>query len=546
MNSLKTIALLGIAVLSAAAQDQTGSIRGIVVDAVTRQPVRKAVVSLQLQAAFPTAAGANGNSLGGSLVMKATRLQPANGSIITDSSGTFAMDQIQPGSYRVTVYHQNYPQSRSGPVSAGKSFPVKFGETTGPLTMELTPGAALSGHVYDEDGDPLNGCGVQLHPARHPEQTAVSTASPALAGEGEYRLFGIAPGKYLLTVQCPVPIFQPRPLSTGPDPIPSLGYPVQFYPAGNSAESAEVIELTPGVERSGVDFRMKPVAVTSVRVMLAGEGRDRKDLGWRLSPPDPANYSTLSNWHSFNTGTGTLDIRQVYPGSYMLLVTTGIFGPRRPGDQAAGGVQRVDVKDKPVQIALELRPGVDINGNVEIENSNNGAIPIITWPNKAATDPEDGARMSPSQPGDVQPDGTFSLKSVLPLSSRVVITAPSAFLKSAWFGNTEVIGGRIDLTSGIAGPLRIVISTNTAGIHGTAPPGAQILAVSTERSSAAGFRGVQAHLNGQFVINGLAPGKYRVVTADMPGETLDEGGQEITLQEGETRTLELKADAAGR
>jgi hypothetical protein len=566
---------LFLAGISALAQDQstaTGGIRGIVTDSVSRQPVRKATVSLQFLAlpSNPPAAAASPGAAPAApdAQNRATPVAPAQqgrietsssttltpGGVIftgqqpqtavSDAGGNFAMDQVQPGRYRLTVFHEKYPKNRFGPAPTGKIFTVNAGETAGPLTVELIPGAAISGRIVDEDGDPLTGCNPRLQPLKHPEQNvmALPGAPGSNADEGTYRLYGIAPGKYLLGVQCQMLVFQPRPLSAGPDPPPASGYPLQYYPASGTVEGAEVIDLAAGMERQGLDFRMKPAPVTTVQMKLTGaEWRGRRDLGWRLTSDASVGQGFLNRGGQVDPAKDTVLINGVFPGSYTLQVSVNGFSPNQSGGPMVAGTQRVEVKDKPVQVTLELRQGVDVAGIVQLDSAGAPSAPTTFSMRQVNIQLSQNTVFGPrggSTP--VQEDGTFIIKSAVPLPSRLMVTAPGAFMKSAWLGNVELTGGMIDPGLG-GGPLRIVVSTNLASINGTAPPGAQIMAISVDTPSGGG-RGTQADANGQFKMIGLAPGKYRVVAIDQPGPSPDEGGQEITLQEGETRTLELKAE----
>jgi hypothetical protein len=63
-----------------------------------------------------------------------------------------------------------------------------------------------------------------------------------------------------------------------------------------------------------------------------------------------------------------------------------------------------------------------------------------------------------------------------------------------------------------------------------------------EGDESEGWRGAQADSNGQFTIPGLAPGKYRIVVGDNGDPLPDEGGQEVTVREGETATIEIKPE----
>ncbi|MGA3189072.1 MAG: carboxypeptidase regulatory-like domain-containing protein [Bryobacteraceae bacterium] len=494
---------------SAAAQtpDQTGSITGVVTDAVSKLPVKKTLISAQ----------PNGNFNGPRLAAQ---------SATTDAAGTFTLNNLPAGKYRLTFQHSDYPQSRFGGQS--KMVEVKAGESTASVTVELMPGASVTGRVLDEDGDPLLNCNIQLHPAEHPEQGTAMTGSSPSNQNGEYRAFGIAPGKYILSAHCGSTVFQSRPFSAGPDPPPAKAYPTLYYPLTTDPKSADLVDLVAGTEKSGIDFQMTPTAVTQVRGAFSPSGADwhGNNLGLLL---------TTADHHGDNLGPfidqaqGTFQFRQVFPGSYILVAFSN------GAESRVGAWQRVEVSDKPVDLTLELRRAFDLSGKVEIESSGtqNALTPAQI---QIGLNPESQFGPGP-QPAQVGDDGTFTLKGVLPGLWNVQAYAPGAFLKSAWLGSTDVTNVPLDLSSGAAGALKIIISTNTATIRGSAPAGQMVYARSGGAST-----GSQADQSGQYVIRGLAPGKYRFVLADSAETWSRNGGQEVTVREGETVMIDLKTE----
>jgi hypothetical protein len=496
-------ALLFLLVLGAAAQERNGSIIGVVSDSVSHQPLRKVMVSLVF-----------GN-------------QPLGPDASTDDSGAFEFHDLKPGQYQLGVGRRDYP--------AWKTITVTPSENPDPLKIELIPGAIVSGRILDEDGDPLIGCGVEARVAEHPEQIAflqtVSSDAP-----NEYRLFGLRPGKYILAVQCTVPAFQPRPFSAGPDPPPSLAYPLQFYPAAPDAASAEPIELAAGTERAGVDFRMRPAHVTQVRAVIAPfsanwHGRDL--FGGLVRPGDLSGneFRPMSP-----DSSGALRFPQVFPGSYVLLVTS------LDQDYRIGGIQRIEVKDQPVNTVIELKHAIDIHGIVELEsgaNSANVQLPLIHIQLRPEY-PVDGGPISVTDAG-VQPDGSFTVNSVIPTQWRLYVFGASVFIKSVRLGAKELSGRSIDLSSGSPDTLKIVLSANTASIRGTAPPGTYVACRSLDEEGLA-RESPAVEQSGQYRIEGLAPGRYRVAAVAV-GESSDAipkgSGREIAVQEGETATVDL-------
>ena len=509
--------LTAISAAQTAGTDQTGGISGVVTDAVSHLPVKKATISIN-------GMGNIGRNQGGQGAM-------------TDATGTFTIGNLPAGPYRLVFQHQNYPQARFGGVT--KSVDVKAGETAGPITVELIPGATVSGHIVDEDGDPLPNCNIQIHPAKNPEQGVPMAGASGSNEDGEYRAYGIAPGKYILAAQCGHQVFQPRPFSSDPEPPPTQAYPMQFYPMTTEAKAAGVVELTPGAEKSGVDFRMRPAAVTQVLGAFSPSGADwhGHTMILQLIRLDQLRRNGFSTGASLDQPKGTFTFRQVFPGSYILVAFSTDADENR-----IGVTQRIEVQERPVEVVLELHRAIDLSGRVEIEASTTnkaslGQIGIQLFPQFQI-----GMPAPQTQVGN---DGSFTLKGVIPLAWRLQVNGPLVFVKSVWLGSADVTSAPFDLSSGAGGALRIVLSTNMATIRGSAPAGQMIFAQRIDdempfRSN----RGTQADQSGQYKLEGLAPGKYRLMLTD-PGTPIpDEGGQEVTVHEGETIMVDLKAQPA--
>jgi hypothetical protein len=105
----------------------------------------------------------------------------------------------------------------------------------------------------------------------------------------------------------------------------------------------------------------------------------------------------------------------------------------------------------------------------------------------------------------------------------------------------------LDLSSGARGDLRIVVSTDFAAIQGTAPAFAVVTASAEDSRGFIIYEvNALADQNGQFQLEGLVPGKYRLGLRDQLAGDGGSSGQEVTLQEGQTLVVELKAVAGAR
>jgi hypothetical protein len=244
---------------------------------------------------------------------------------------------------------------------------------------------------------------------------------------------------------------------------------------------------------------------------------------------------------------GTFDVHGVFPGSYYLIAATPFRGPKANTSAMLGGMLRVEVADRPLNVSLALHSAVDISGKVEIEGDARRVTPGQVH---LQLDPAIQFSFAGSIDTQAGEDGSFTLKGVLPGEWRIRISAPGAYLKSARMGGEDFTDRPLNLMAGAAGMLDIVASTNTGTVQGTAPAGDFVFAENAQNDqeqSQIQFQvqtAVQVDANGHFRIDGLAPGKYRFAAAEdgaagpEAGQEVD--GQEVTVAAGETATVELK------
>lgn len=490
--------LASLLAVGTAAQERNGSIIGVVSDSVSHQPLRNVMITL---------------------VFGTQLLEPQ---VVTSDDGTFAFHDLKPGQYRLGAERRDYPNPKTMAISPA--------EDPDPVTIELVPGAAVAGRILDEDGDPLRGCWAQARPVERPEQIASGQGTRSVSEPSDYRLFGLLPGKYILSAQCAVPAFQPRPFSAGPDPPPSLAYPLQFYPAASDAASAQPIELAAGTETTGIDFRMQPVHVTQVRVAIAPSSADwhGRDLFGGLARPGHSSANEFGRMSP--DASGAFVFPQAFPGSYVLVAAT--LG----AENRIGGIQPIEVKDKPVNTRIELKPAIDIHGTVELESGpNSSKIQLANVRIQFLSDyPEfiSGVEVA------VKQDGSFTVNSLVPVPWHVRVYGAPVFIKSVLLGTKDLSGRTLDLSNGLPAALKIVLSANTATIRGTAAPGTTVAYRNVDDPFLSGQPPL-VDQSGQFKILGLAPGRYRVAAAESPAAIPKDGGIEITVQEGETATVDL-------
>jgi hypothetical protein len=93
---------------------------------------------------------------------------------ITDAGGRFHLEAVPDGNYRVRAEKAGFVDASSIPASQAKLH-LAAGENgaTKTLTLKITPQGVVSGHVYDEDGDPMRHVDVRCFARASPMAIAV-------------------------------------------------------------------------------------------------------------------------------------------------------------------------------------------------------------------------------------------------------------------------------------------------------------------------------------------------------------------------------------
>jgi hypothetical protein len=214
------------------------------------------------------------------------------------------------------------------------------------------------------------------------------------------------------------------------------------------------------------------------------------------------------------------------------------------GRNFIGGIEHLDVTDRPVDTVLELKPAIDIDGTIELESGTSTThVELSKLRIQLLADyPGNVGEYIWTELANVRQDGSFVLHSVLPVRWRLYVNGAPVFVKSVWLDDKVSSGYKFDLSSGPARTMKIVLSPNTGSIRGTAPGGMTV--VYRDSDDRLTFREVKANKNGQFQITGLAPGRYRVAAGESQETIHDTDGEDITIREGETVTVALKAGNA--
>jgi hypothetical protein len=217
-----------------------GEIAGVVVSAKTGEPLRSARVMLR--------ASAQGDS----------RTRPPNNSeAFSGINGTFSFSDLPPGDYTVFATKAGYG------IRYGIDFDsqVRLGqdETCDDVVLRMLPSAVVTGRVLDAYGEPLPGASVSALARRYfaGETRWMPNHSVETNDLGEYRLYGLAPGRYVVAVSSP--------RSPGPRGVAIHEFAASFHHGADSPEQASALALSWGSEVAGIDFRLGPAPETTIQ-----------------------------------------------------------------------------------------------------------------------------------------------------------------------------------------------------------------------------------------------------------------------------------------
>jgi carboxypeptidase family protein len=255
------------------------TIRGLVVDAVTRSPVEGARISVDT-------------------IETSESLMPSmsSGDVATGKTGVFELEGVRPGIATLQVTSRGYMDP------PGQRLDLQPGRVVEGLLVELERGGAIEGFVFESDGSPVPR--VSVH-ARRPYPLSPGGRSAVTGPDGAFRIQDLAPARYLVTAELPAP----------EDEDPYTGAPRD-------------LKAIAAVERGAtarVELRARAPGGPTVRgrVFRAGEPvvRARVSLSTRIPGEEefPSSSSRRPN-PSMTAEDGSYEIRDVPPGQATLSV----------------------------------------------------------------------------------------------------------------------------------------------------------------------------------------------------------------------------------
>jgi protocatechuate 3,4-dioxygenase beta subunit len=284
----------------------TGRIRGRIVALSTGQPLRRAAVRVVAP------------ELG---EPRATR---------TDEDGRYEISSLPPGRYTVTASKGSFVTLAYGqrrPNEPGTPIEVRNDQSVDRIDISLPPGAVITGHVLDESGEPVVNATVMPMQARfiNGRRQLVPMGSMATTPDtGEFRLWGLMPGQYIVSVS--QRDFQAMGGASSND---RFGYAPTYYPGTANGAEAQPITVRVGETVSGITMTLVPTRTASVSgVALNSQGRPAAGMVMAMPRTSGGMMVGVGMMNTAIRPDGTFRIAGLAPGEYTLrAMIPGNAGP---------------------------------------------------------------------------------------------------------------------------------------------------------------------------------------------------------------------------
>ena len=453
------------------------------------------------------------------------RRQPA-AKAVTDADGSFRMTGVNGGRYRLSALAPSLVSSdatRRG--GSGKLVTIADGETIEGINLRLERGGVITGRVNDAEGRPVIGEYVQLTLVDENNQP---TRSPFLGNpfrfmtddRGVYRIYGLPAGRYLVSVG------EAREGGMVRFGTARAYYSRTFHPSATDQAEAKVIEVTPGTESANVDIKLHQLSETfqaTGRVVDDGSGKPVPNVMFGYGSVDSRGGENRVGAYGY-TGrrtdtSGNFHIEGLRPGRYAAFAVT-------EGESESYSEPAVfEINDKDVAgLEIKIRSGSSLSGVVIVEGTSDGSVLAKLSQLQLSVDVSSTQVSAPrSRPIPISADGSFRVPGLSPGKARFWLPTYLAPTKGFSLRRVELNG--VEQPEGVeVGPnqqitgLRVVLAYGTSVVRGRIKveggelPTDVIFMVNVNHldGKPVPVRPSEVDARGQFVIEGLAAGQYKI------------------------------------
>ncbi len=278
----------------------------------------------------------------------------------TDEDGNFRFTGLPPRSYSINA--NRWKAFVPAPLPASERMTPRYHRIGENVTITMIRGGVITGRVTTATGDPVIGIQVGATLVRdaegNPMRAQQGGAQPRVTDDrGIYRLFGLAPGTYIVVANAGFFNF--------PQPTPYDGQVPVYYPSSTRDTAAEV-NVTGGGEATGIDIRYRDERGHVVSGKVARVESQGPTVGaWITLYSIVTGFPVGRSFTRPQEGNNGFAIYGIPDGEYEIIASQGGFDR---DDGYVSQPQRVTIKGSDVTgIDLKMFPMASISGKVVLE-----------------------------------------------------------------------------------------------------------------------------------------------------------------------------------
>jgi hypothetical protein len=512
----------------------------------------------------------------------------------TDAGGHFSFTDLPEGRYTLRAQKEGFfPLTVNGVtppplVGAIATATVTKDAPNAQVTIPLVPGGIISGFIRDQQGKGAAGIAVTILRAGYqdgrrtlnPVQTGTGfnplQAEHATNDRGEYRIFWVPPGEYF--VRTDISLITMRIGTAAPSTVPLL----TFYPGTPDASRAIPVTVQPGQEVAAIDFPIEyaPAFKVSGKVIVAVPGgmtlpngqviRTLATFNVVRQDADPGERLPLTTNSKPSLGNGAegqsdfeFELQGISPGAYYVYP---LFANQQVGGATPAGTfyaTRIPIQvfDKDVTgLTGVIHPNPDVKFHVTMQgtppNPPNGRQPQTAMRVQLRTQEALPTLVTTglATAQQMQPDGSITFPNVFPSRYKILLpqTPFGYYVADIRQGSSSIYNDAILTVTGEDSPqVEITFKAGGSSVQGIVhdkqgkPATASVTLIPSppRRQNSLLYKRVTANADtGQFTLNGIAPGEYRLFAFQTPTAGAEENEEFLAKYQNRGRPVSITTD----
>jgi hypothetical protein len=513
----------------------------------------------------------------------------------TDDRGRYLFDRLPAGVYTLNGAKGGYVTASYGatkPGLPGSPIPLAEGQQFDAGRLALVRGAAIAGRLLNAKQRPVSYGMVEAIPVqsiageRRRRFVASAPGSVATNAHGDFRIFGLAPGEYVIAAQTiltftgqeerqptaeelnwaqqqlrggATPMVAPGANAASPPrPGRPVAYASTFFPGTNDAAAAAIVTLARGEERANLDFQMQYVPTTRVAGLVIGPDGMPAPRAFITRLPKRSsrvlNVTGISG-SSASAADGSFEMIGIPPGDHVITARAapGTAASQAPTDRGTPpapmtlwGLAELTATGEDLSgLTIRLQPGMSVSGRIAFDGgapespADPRGVRLVLVPTS-----ETGMATMTLPPAAVKPDGGFTFPGVLPGTYRLRVNPPPAggprgpwTPRSALLQSRNLLDVPVEVQPGVdVRDITVTLTDQQTRLSGTLvdrtgrpTPQFFVLAFAVDRNywttESRWVKSARAGADGTFALDGLPPGEYflAALTELDPAQQQDSG-----------------------